>query len=198
MSKISNVISQEGVAALRQQVEEYLQRKIVTPADYDFLSETIRERVRQSVSATTLKRMWGYVRDVGSAYKPSRYTMCALSRMLGFRDYEDFVASYNRGEVQSRTYRGETVMTSDLNPGDVMEISWSPARTVLLRYEGEGRFLVIKAVNAKIHEGDVVECVSFTQNSPLYINRVIRPSEPTMSYVAGSRSGIRFRLLQQP
>ena len=161
MSKISTTITQEGVAALRRQVEEFVQRKIATPADYDFLSETIRERVRLSVSPTTLKRMWGYVRDVGSHYKPSYYTMCALSKMLGFRDYEDFVLSYNDGEVQSRTYRGETMMTSDLNAGDV------------------------------------VECASFTQNSPLYINRVIRAGESPMSYVAGSRSGIRFRLLQQ-
>lgn len=197
MSKISTTITQEGVAALRRQVEEFVQRKIATPADYDFLSETIRERVRLSVSPTTLKRMWGYVRDVGSHYKPSYYTMCALSKMLGFRDYEDFVLSYNDGEVQSRTYRGETMMTSDLNAGDVVELTWSPARTLRLRYEGQGRFLVISAVNSKIHESDVVECASFTQNSPLYINRVIRAGESPMSYVAGSRSGIRFRLLQQ-
>ncbi len=195
MPNLTHKISHEGVAALRSQVETYVDRRIVTPADYDYLSRAIREQVRQSVSATTLKRIWGYIRDTGDEYMPGRYTMCALARFIGFRDYEDFVDAYNSGKVQSLAYRGETVMSADLPQGAVIEVCWAPGRRIHLTALGGNTFRVLEAVNAKIIANDVVECASFTQNAPLYFNRVLRHGEAPMSYVAGSRSGIRFRQL---
>ena len=195
MPNLTHKISQEGVAALRSQVETYVDRRIVTPADYDYLSRAIREQVKLSVSATTLKRIWGYVRDTGDEYMPGRYTMCALAQFIGFRDYEDFVDAYNTGEVQSRAYRGETVMSADIAEGSIIEVCWAPGRRIHLQALGGCSFKVVEATNAKVIANDVVECASFTQNAPLYFNRVLRHGEAPMSYVAGSRSGIRFRLL---
>lgn len=197
MSKLSHKISPEGVEALRAMTEHSVNRRIVTPADYDYLSAMIRDTVHQQVSATTLKRVWGYVRDTGDTYLPSRYTVCALAKLAGFRDYEEFIDSLNTGPVESMGYQGEYLQCHDLCADERVELRWSPGRRVVLRHLDDDVFEVEESVNARICAGDIVECASMMQHAPLYFNRVRRPGHQPMSYVAGSRTGIIWTLLDR-
>lgn len=193
--KLSYKVSQEGINALRRYVENYLDRRIVTPSDYDYLSFIISDRVHKSVSATTLKRVWGYVRDNGEDYKPGRYTASALAALVGYRDYEDFISAYNEGEIQSASYMGESMPSSDLEHGEQVELQWTPGRRCVLQYIGNNRFRVLESRNSKLRVGDEVECAIFMQRAPLYFSRVIRQGEQDSSYIAGARTGIRWQLL---
>lgn len=192
--KLSLKVTKEGIDALRGCVENYLDRRMVTPTDYDYLSLQISERVNRQVSPTTLKRVWGYVRDSGEDYKPGRYTATALAALVGYRDYEDFVTAYNKGEIQSAEYSGESLPVATLSAGERVVLQWSPERRCLLEYLGGNLFKVLEARNAKLKVADLVECAIFIQNAPAYFSRVIRDGHPQACYIAGSRTGIRWQL----
>lgn len=188
-------ITREGVNALRQAVERYVDRRIKTPADFSFLADAIRDESRLSVSATTLKRIWGYINDTGKEYLPGRYSLCVLSRFIGFRDYESFLEASSSNLSQSAVYMGETVDATSLPKGTIVSLTWQPDRMCTICSLGEGRFKVTEALNTKLIKGDIVECASFTQNAPLYFNRVSRAGEQLLTYVAGSRTGIHYEII---
>ncbi len=58
-----------------------------TPRDFDFLAEAVFEKLRQSVSASTLKRFWGYL----PPYSTTRIsTLDLLAQFIDYHDWDDF------------------------------------------------------------------------------------------------------------
>lgn len=58
-----------------------------TPKDFDFLSEQIFERQHETVSASTLKRIWGYL----PGRTPRQSSLDILSRFAGHTNWEAFL-----------------------------------------------------------------------------------------------------------
>lgn len=78
---------QEDLDRLKEEVETFVGRTVNTPKDFVFLSKLIKEHMKESISVSTLKRMWGYVSYTS---KPSMYNLNLLSRMVGYRDWNNF------------------------------------------------------------------------------------------------------------
>lgn len=190
--------SAEMIALLRAEVENRVNRRIVSPTDFDFLSLAILDAVKQPISATTLKRIWGYINDVGSSYNPERFTLCILSAFVGYRDIEDFIDNYNSDDisVQSGNYFGETIKQIEIAENAFVELCWPPDRRCVLSRKNSKEFDVVQAVNTKLRVGDIVEFASLTQNAPAYFTKVARNgSYMTHTYVAGTRTGITYRII---
>lgn len=94
----------EDFERLKQEVETLVGRSVKTPKDFEFLSRQIEGYTNETISVSTLKRMWGYV---ASPCKPSKYNLNLLSRMIGYSDWEAFsggneVMSSSRFFVKSK------------------------------------------------------------------------------------------------
>jgi len=76
------------IQALLGQVEVAFGRKMKTPRDFEWMSEELRLKRGEAVSANTLKRLWGYL---PGTTRPRQYTLDCLARYLGYRDYQHFV-----------------------------------------------------------------------------------------------------------
>ena len=74
-------------------------RKMVVPRDFAWLSEKVEERTQQRVSASTLRRFWGYVSEGVSA---SKFTKNVLANFLGYADFEEFGLSQGTGNGRAR------------------------------------------------------------------------------------------------
>ena len=74
-------MEQTNTLRLCRAVEADLGRAMRTPKDFDFLSEQILERVHQHLSATTLKRLWGYL---PGDTQPRQTTLDILAQFEGF------------------------------------------------------------------------------------------------------------------
>lgn len=70
------------ITRLRTAIETSLNHKLCTPKDFDFLTLQIWERLHEHISATTLKRLWGYVEN---DVHPRVFTLTLLSRFLVIR-----------------------------------------------------------------------------------------------------------------
>lgn len=114
-------------------IERMVGRKMVVPRDFAWLSEKVLERTQQRVSASTLRRFWGYVNEGVSA---SKFTKNVLANFLGYADFEEFGLSQGTGEQQSQMVIGKEISCDDLYEGQMLKLSWLPDRTCIIRYQG--------------------------------------------------------------
>lgn len=83
-----NISAQDqALTLLCERIEQVVGRKMRTPKDFDFLSERIFETLHQNISATTLKRLWGYLSE---PVTPRASTLNLLAQFVGFENWETF------------------------------------------------------------------------------------------------------------
>lgn len=173
-------------------IEKRLGKKIESPRDFEFLSEEL-SKVGARVSESTLKRIWGYNRDISVNYRPYRYTLTSLLKLLGYKDLDIFKEHSNEEESQSAEFIGETIMAGDIMPGSIVELNWAPDRVCNLVCIEKGAFKVVHSEQGRLLPGDIVKFMSLTQNAPLYFNEVTRcGANEKFVYTAGQRTGIRY------
>lgn len=171
---------------LKKQLENRLRRKMKTPSDFIFLSGVVWERTHETISPTTLKRLWGYI---DGADETRSSTLDILSRTLGFEDWEAFMDSV-RQDNGSNPVLSPHVSVNDLVPGDRVSVSWKPDRRCVFRYLGDAKFIVEKADNSKLKEGDTFSTTLFILNEPLYLSQLVQDGKPPVAFVVGNRDGL--------
>lgn len=199
MSNIDYSINSERVAALCLAIEQKLKHRVLSPADFDWLADKIERVTHQHVGVSTLKRIWGYIADKGEDHLPGIATVRILTVVAGFSSYEAFIDSLTDEDIQSEEYSGEALRCKTLPVGAVISLEWKPDRQCRMRHLGNCRFEVIASVNAKIRMGDVATCHQVVAGVPLCLENICRQGEKKpLSYIAGSRTGVRFTIDWQP
>ncbi len=179
---------QPYIKSLLVSVERYHTRSIRTTVDFEALSITIEQQTSERISASTLKRLWGYVSD---KHQPRRYTLDVLSMYVGLKDFDAFCAKIDADpENGSNFFRSFTIASTDLSAGDKLEFGWSPDRYIQVLYLGDNLYEVIEAQVSKLMIGDKFRCVTFILDYPLYLPYVERGGEILPSFVAGNKGGL--------
>ena len=181
-------INPQHIALLRQLVEESADHPIVTSNDFIFLSGEIRERLNENLSASTLKRLWGYVDGYASVRSS---TLNILSRFVGYPDWETFVSDYCEvdGVQSSHRVMSESLYADDLPEGSCLEVTWNPNRRCVFRYFGNRDFEVTESQNAKLKPGVRFTCERFTLHQSLFVH-VHNPNGETDLFVMGNKGGL--------
>ena len=164
----------------------------MSPKDFEFLTCQILGYTKESISISTLKRMWGYV---ASSCKPSAYNLNLLSRMVGYPDWESFVAGKN-AISSSRFFVKSKLVAEALNLGEQVKVNWHPGRVIVVEYCGDDRFEVMESVNSKLSVGDTFVCHQFVADEPLYLSNLHHPGIPLCNYVAGQNGGIKWCIVE--
>lgn len=178
----------QHITLLRQLVSEVSDHRLETTTDFIFLAGEIYGRVKERLSVSTLKRLWGYVDGYASVRIA---TLDILARFAGFSDYETFVADYCEVEGVQSSHRvtGNSIYAHDLKAGDKIEITWNPNRRCLFTYQGDGLFVVTEAKNSKLKMGDRFLCGRFTLNEPLYVEYLTQDNKKEL-FVVGNKGGL--------
>ena len=176
------------ILSLRLDVEREVNKKIRTPYDFEFLVGVIWERSHQTISSTTLKRLWGYI-DGADTTRNS--TLDVLSKFLGYNDWDGYLAALKEREgIESSTFDGVGVRTEELSKGQKIDVTWLPNRRCVFRYDGDMQFTVESVANAKLHVGDTFSAACFLIGQPMFLDNLIHDGGEPVSYVAGSKSGL--------
>lgn len=184
--------SNDDIQRLKQAVEFAVGRKICTPKDYDFLEQQVVGFTEETLSASTLKRVWGYV---ASKSNISHYSLDVLSRVVGFENWDDFS---NENNV-SKDYNSQRVIrrklfTKALSVGDTIKVTWKPDRVITIEYIGQERFRILESINSKLKAGDTFCCLMFVDNEHLFLHKLARDEMPVSDYICGQEGGIRWNL----
>lgn len=174
---------------LKREVERVVGRELREARDFELLSQLLLCRTRERLSPTTLKRLWGYLKN--EEVQTRRHTYDVLARFAGYRNYEDFCAhEENKDDVQSDICIEERVTTEAMRLGQRLVITWLPDRRIVVRHLGESRFVILEALNSKLCVGDTFRCHLMIQHEPLYLDELIHQGLPPTAYVAGQRDGV--------
>ena len=163
------------IEELKILLEEKYNKALTTTTDFDGFSLFVQKKTNQCVSPSTLKRLWGYVSD---SHKPRTDTLDRLAMCLGHKNYRDFVQYLKTStRYNSSFFDAHQLTSSELRPGAVVEIGWSPNRTLRLNYLGESEYEVTRSENSKIQAGDRFMAGCFIKNSPLYLPYIERRAD---------------------
>lgn len=179
----------QNINILRTLVEEAADHRVSTSTDFAFLSGCIQGRLHQTVSVSTLERIWGYV----EGYQTIREsTLDILARFIGFADWRTFVADYCSVPSAQSSHRlsSPTLTANDIAVDALITIEWNPGRRCTLRHLGEGRWRVEESIKSKLAPGDTFRCDRFTVGLPLFLDDYRHANEPPSLFVVGNRGGL--------
>lgn len=183
------------VQELRQKVERFLGMAISSKRDFETLSIEIYKHRKVLLSATTLRRLWGYQEQ--GAHSASITTLDVLSRLVGYPNWKAFCSDEDNGrDVSDMLSAGKSVKAEQLEVGTQVTVCWNPGRMVILEYLGSEVFRVSENTNSKLQVGDTMHCKQLTEGMPLYCEELLRPGCEIMNYVAGKEGGITFHIHQ--
>ncbi len=178
------------LSCLLSEVQRHYGRRLATSTDFEALSVVIEHESGELLSASTLKRLWGYVTLKPN---PRQSTLDVLSRFVGKKDFYSFCRDMrDKGLCESKFFSPKVVVASDLQPGTEVVIGWAPDRLVHLRHEGGDSFTVTASENSKLLVGDRFVATCFTLGYPLYLPKILRGGEYTPSYIAGAVDGLNI------
>ena len=174
------------ILELLQRIEERTGIKPKSPADFDRLSDIIWESTHEALSASTLKRLWGYFKSVGTIRNS---TLVILAKFLGFKGWDNFLAHLHQ-DNGSDPVLSPLVKADDLNVGDRITVSWKPNRRCTFRYLGNHQFTVEAAENSKLKAGNTFSCSVFILGAPLYLTDLVQNDNPPVTFIAGKKDGL--------
>ena len=158
------------------------------PSDFDFLSGAIWDRIHESLSASTLKRFWGYV---GDSIVARESTLDILSRFLNYKSWDDFVEHVNAPEErQSAIVLAPFVRTQDLLVSQKIEVGWKPNRRCVFEYLGGLQYKILVSENSQLRVGDTFCCGIFVHDEAVILDNLVQDGAAPVRYVIGSKDGI--------
>lgn len=181
-------IHKPEIVELLALVENKYNKKLHTTTDYEEFSLHFKQQTGENISASTLKRLWGYVSD---SHTPRQHTLNLLAKYINHENFTQFCFWLKSSEVyNSSFFSTKQLETKELIPGQEIEIGWSPNRYLKLRYQGECEYLITKAVQSKLQEGDRFEATTFMLGEPLFLPYILRNGNRTSPFIAGRNGGL--------
>lgn len=181
-------IDDDTIFLLRKEVENEMGFSLKAPTNFDALITRVQKKTGESLSLSTIKRLWGYVDSTNS---PRLSTLSILSRYLGYRDFDDFCLKKSVYTSEDSAFISLTNdQVKDLQKGDELMLEWKPDRFCRIRYETKDKFKVINAVNCKLQKGDTFLASFVAVGHPLFATDLVRDGKRISNYVAGKSSGI--------
>ena len=183
----------EQLQLLCKAVEEAVGIEQLSRSDFDDLENQIFNRLHVHISATTLKRLWGYV---STDSIPRRRTLDTLAQFIGYNNYSHFCQTAHDGnaEASAPVLSHHIDVEKDLTTDDTITIFWNPGRICTLRYLGDRRFIVMESENTRLTKGATFLCSLIVEGEPLFISDLVLNDQQPVGYVCGKKGGVRYQL----
>lgn len=178
----------EGIEILKECVELGMGRKMCTPKDFEYLAARVCSLTHTHISATTLKRLWGYQKDA-MQFTPRTATLDLLARAAGYVDYQSLLEVKETDGQSSDFINNRRLATESLVVGDMLRLVWKPDRCMVIKYIGHNMFRVEEVMNSKLSVGDTFQCHHFISGEALYLYSLIHDNGLPTDYVCGKQAG---------
>ncbi len=176
------------IGTLRIKVEEKFGRKLAAPTDFNRLILSMQEETGETLSLSTLKRIWKYA---DPAHRTSDTSLSCLARFVGYKDWYGFLdASGKSGETDSGFLIDKRIYADALRKGDILEMGWEPDRYCRIMKLEKDVFEVLECRNGKLEAGDIFRANTFSLGLPFCVTDIRRGEKTLGAYVAGRKKGL--------
>lgn len=135
------------IEELKRLIEKKYGKQLCTTTDFEEFTMALK-KVGIIVSASTMKRLYGYV---GDSHKPRVATLDQLANYIGHRSFAAFVEWLKTStRYNSSFFNARQLVSATLQEGDAVEIGWAPNRQLILTYLGHSAFRVEESRNSKM------------------------------------------------
>ncbi len=169
-----------------KQIEEKFRKEIRYPSDCEALAGDILHVTKQTISTSTLKRIFGFI---AGSKEPRLYTLDVIANYLGYNNWDNYI------EKQLNIQNSEFISIKQIDidkliPNSLVEICYAPETKLTLQYLDNYEFEIKESINSKLQEKDLLRIFNLIKNYPLIINSVTRNNVNLGSYKAAKISGI--------
>ena len=184
------------IEKLKEYVENVAGFSMCTPKDFENLAQNVFKETGSLLSPTTLKRLWGYLREK-EEQTPRLSTMNILSKYIGYVNYATFCKFQQvQGECESDFINNNCLQAKSLLKGDKVRLMWQPDRCVTIQYIGLCMFKVLESRNSKLSQNDVFICERIIDGESLLLSNLIHNGGDPVNYICGKKNGVKFQLLE--
>lgn len=160
-----------------------------TPSDFNALSMMIKCKTKDSISLSSIKRLWGYVNYESF---PSPTTLNILARFNGYDNWEEYLIdniSTDESEA-SEFFSDYMINVSSLSAGENIRVAWSEDKWCLIECLSDSRFKVVDSNNIKLKAGDTLGLHTICVGLPFYAFDIKRGDEVIAGYIGAKENGI--------
>ena len=172
---------------IKNRIELKFGKPIRYPKDCEALAAAISNKVDEKISATTLMRLFGLIKN--SPTTPRLFTLDLIAQYIGLNTWEEAI---NEESLADNSYfeNIDKIIISSLKPSQIIHIKYSPDRELKLNYQGENFFKVSYSVKSKLVKDDVLKILRLDLTFPLVCENVIRNNKDMGKFVGGKEDGI--------
>lgn len=183
----------DAIEALVRITNENLGYAPTTPSEFNDLLRRIQKVTGDSLSLSSIKRLWGYVKYNGDF---SQTTLNILARFNGMKDWESFKESIEKevtvtNDDDSGFHSDTMIDTGKYKPGDRFQLGWNDGKGCEMECVDHMRFRVVKSTNIKLKEGDIVTLHTLCIGHPIYVSDINRGDLHFASYIGAKKSGLQ-------
>ncbi len=171
---------------IRLSIEQVFGKEIRYPLDCEALAIDIMQKCNERVSASTLKRFFGFI----AGTEPRTYTLDVIAKYIGFKNWDEYLDSLAGKNESSEFVSIEEIKASDLSANDTIEFCYEPMRKVVFQYQKNSQCVVLESTNSKLVKDDIFVFTSITKDYPMLISSVTRNSVNLGALTLGKVSGI--------
>src|ERR1700741_3347785 len=171
---------------VKKQIETKSGISIRYSKDCDLLSEKIYEECKLKLSASTLRRLFGFGKTTNEVRV---HTLDVISNYLGYPSWDDLIQPLDK----SRKHRQQIITelkTNKLKIGERFIYNYKPHAEVEIEYLGKSYFKVISAKDSKLKINDIFQASVLTLHHPLFILEVERNGKPLGKIIEAKVSGV--------
>lgn len=171
---------------IKKRIEEKSGIKVLYSRDCDILANKISSESNCRISASTLRRLFGFVKGTQEARV---YTLDVISNYLGYSTWEDLIKPFDPNENISSNSIIE-LKSNKLKLGEQYEYKFKPNAEVIIEFIGKSRFKVISSKRSQLKNGDIFTASVLTLHHPLFILNVERNGESIDKIIEAKVSGL--------
>lgn len=158
-------------------------------ADFDVLSQAIKDNTNENLGVNTLKRLFGFKTD---KVVPRLSTMDIIAQFLGSEDYESLLKELGEDADISVFTPTDCLEVQDLEMGSQIRIAYDPNRVYFLTYIGDFKFIVNEVEGSRnIQKGDILTITQLAVGHRFVVSHVNRDGTDLGAYESAKFKGLK-------
>lgn len=159
-----------------------------TPTEFNELSRMIQQKTGRSISLSSIKRIWGYVKYEGF---PSVTTLNILAQYNEFQDWDTFLIDTAVKNGGDSGFLSESIINaSDLKPGEKLLLTWGNEKNMEIECIEPMRFRVNASQNIKLKVNDTFSLHTLCVGHPVYVSDIRRDNDYIPAYIGARKGGL--------